>query len=30
MVTGWSWTHVAEIAVGIVVGALIIGLVARR
>jgi hypothetical protein len=28
--TGWSWTTVLEIAAGIIVGGLIIGVVARR
>ncbi len=28
--SGWSWTTVFEIAAGIVVGGLIVGLVARR
>jgi hypothetical protein len=27
---GWSWTTVLEIAAGIVVGGLIVGLIARR
>jgi hypothetical protein len=29
MIAGWSWTTVAEIAAGIVVAGLIIGLIAR-
>lgn len=28
--TGWSWTTVMEIAAGILIGGLIVGLVARR
>jgi hypothetical protein len=27
---GWSWTTVFEIAAGIIVGGLIVGLIARR
>jgi hypothetical protein len=28
--TGWSWTTVFEIAAGILIGGLIVGMVARR
>jgi hypothetical protein len=30
MAGGWSWTTVFEIAAGIIVGGLIVGLIARR
>jgi hypothetical protein len=30
MLAGWSWTTVAEVAVGVIVAGLLIGLVARR
>jgi hypothetical protein len=29
-VTGWSWTTVLEIAAGILIGGLMVGLIARR